>query len=43
MASNNVIETDIVVVGAGISGLSAAYELATRTRLNVRVLEALGM
>lgn len=41
MASNNVIETDVVVVGAGISGLTAAYELATRTPLSVRVLEAL--
>lgn len=40
-SNNNVIETDVVVIGAGISGLSAAHELATRTGLHLQVLEAL--
>ncbi|CAI9718381.1 probable flavin-containing monoamine oxidase A [Octopus vulgaris] len=34
------LDCDVIVVGAGISGLTAAYELTTRSQLSIRVLEA---
>lgn len=33
-------KTDVVIVGAGISGVSTAYQILTQTDLTVTILEA---